>query len=824
MEFEISLFDNKRDAVPKTAKRTWAQTCERINRPQVRTDKDGPLFSPARFEPARRLKANVVVVCWLVLDYDHEADWQHDLDVWRGQVVAFAAYTTHSHNRTTKQNPNAEDRFRVILPLVVPIPVALFPALWQWAAKISGGKIDASASDCSRMFYTPAKAAPDAPYSWDIHEGPFLDWRKLDLSEPQDKPPKNLPASAQSANGNGFADWDALNEETRQRIRALPGAEIMPNGWLSARGVCHGGKGPSGLYIEPDGLAYGCRKKCDSATIRRALSLPETPPGIGWTPDEVAREQPPLPLEEYPRQPFPCDALPGTLRDFVFELARETQTPPDLAGLQVLAVCAGAVAGKAFVQARNAWIEPLNLYLVSALDVGNRKTAVFSNSIAPLQAIEKQLRADSLEAIALALCERRIKENELAEFERIAGKGKTPQERMNAQKSARELAKELANMIVPVEPQLYASGDVTPEALVELVAAQKGRICLFSDEGELFEIIAGRYNKGTPNIDALLKLHTGEAIKVNRRGRRIEVEKGVATIGLSVQPAVLDGLSTRPTFRGRGLLARFLYSRPYSFVGWRDSRPEPMRKETRLAYESTVSRLAAWRADAEPVDALKIMLSPEADRLLQKLQDEIEPQLRPVTGKLSHIADWVAKLCGAVVRLAGVLHCVQHATKPDAMPESITAETFQRAVTLGHYFTAHAQAAFGMMGADPAVGQAKYLLRWMQAAHIDTFTKSEAQQTNRSQFRRVEDIEPAIALLVEHRYLFPLGRNEPRSAGRRPSPRFIVNPHVLAVTENTENTENTTPQSIFSNFSNFSTSNDGPETDAEETNDDWGEL
>ena len=161
--------------------------------------------------------------------------------------------------------------------------------------------------------------------------------------------------------------------------------------------------------------------------------------------------------------------------------------------------------------------------------------------------IEKQLKQEATEAIALAYCERRIKENELAELEQLAGKGKTPQERAKAQADARELAAELARTPLPVEPQLWASGDVTPEALAELVATHQGRMSLFSDEGELFEIIAGRYNNGAPNIEALLKLHAGGPLKVNRRGRRVDVERGLATIGFSVQPAVLDGLNARPT-------------------------------------------------------------------------------------------------------------------------------------------------------------------------------------------------------------------------------------------------------------------------------------
>jgi hypothetical protein len=42
------------------------------------------------------------------------------------------------------------------------------------------------------------------------------------------------------------------------------------------------------------------------------------------------------------------------------------------------------------------------------------------------------------------------------------------------------------------------------------------------------------------------------------------VQRPCLTIGLTVQPEILQGLAGRPGFRGRGLLARFLYSLPAS--------------------------------------------------------------------------------------------------------------------------------------------------------------------------------------------------------------------------------------------------------------------
>src|SRR5262245_13268581 len=203
VKFRLSLFDNKFDASPKPVERTWEEICARIARPQVRADKDGPLFSPASFDPPQRKKENVRYISELVFDYDHGADFDQDLEVWRGHGMAFAAYTTHSSYRETESNPESEERFRVIIPLLEPIPAAEFPKLWRWAAKLSGGKVDPQAKDASWMFYTPAIAEDDARYRHEIHNGAMLDWRSLDLKEIESPRPAPTLSGHEKADAYG---------------------------------------------------------------------------------------------------------------------------------------------------------------------------------------------------------------------------------------------------------------------------------------------------------------------------------------------------------------------------------------------------------------------------------------------------------------------------------------------------------------------------------------------------------------------------------------------------------------------------------------------
>ena len=128
---------------------------------------------------------------------------------------------------------------------------------------------------------------------------------------------------------------------------------------------------------------------------------------------------------------------------------------------------------------------------------------------------------------------------------------------------------------MPPIPRLVAD-DVTPEAAASLLAEQGGRLAIISAEGGIFDIIAGRYSGNVPNMDLWLKGHSGDPMKVDRKGRPPEyVRRPALTLGLMIQPAVLSAIAANRQFRGRGFLARILYAYPVSKVGHRAIAPAP---------------------------------------------------------------------------------------------------------------------------------------------------------------------------------------------------------------------------------------------------------
>ena len=89
---------------------------------------------------------------------------------------------------------------------------------------------------------------------------------------------------------------------------------------------------------------------------------------------------------------FPVEAFPDWIRNFIVDVARETQTPDAMAGVFCLGALAGLIAPHVRVRVRGSWYENLNLYLLAALPPGHRKSAVHNLVLEPLWDIDKNFR------------------------------------------------------------------------------------------------------------------------------------------------------------------------------------------------------------------------------------------------------------------------------------------------------------------------------------------------------------------------------------------------------------------------------------------------
>ncbi len=336
---------------------------------------------------------------------------------------------------------------------------------------------------------------------------------------------------------------------------------------------------------------------------------------------------------------------------------------------------------------------------------------------------------------------------------------------------------------IPAIPRIVAD-DVTPEAAASLLADQGGRLAIISAEGGIFDIIAGRYSRAVPNMDLWLKAHSGDPLKVDRKGRPPEyIPRPALTLGLMIQPAVLSAIAANREFRGRGFLARILYAFPTSKVGHRKIAPPPVHNSIRDRYQKTVSDLASGMAEWLG-DPAALVLTDTAQEAIQMIEEAIEPTLAG-DGELASLADWGAKYVGAIARIAGILHLAEHGA--DTGPRTpVAAQTILAASRIGAYFKACAINAFAEMGTDRITADAVYLLdrvRWIDQSEV---SERDLHVATKSRFKKKADLLPALERLVEHGYLLPIAAAPTGERGRPGSQRYRVHEYATERTKTTK--------------------------------------
>lgn len=516
-----------------------------------------------------------------------------------------------------------------------------------------------------------------------------------------------------------------------------------------------------------------------------ATRYPHPVPDTARSADSAATSLPaweaPTPLGAAGQPPtFPVEALPGWLADFVRAEATATQTPADLTGMLILAALATAAGGLAELQVRPGWREPLNLFIAVAMPPGSRKSAVVADVTRPLVRFDKDEAQRMQALIVQETTAKKIAERAADQAQAAAGKSPEGQ-RDDLVAEAVAAAEQAAAIRIPPTPRMLAD-DATPEALASLLA-EHGRIALLSPEGGPLDMMAGRYQTNGPNLDVYLKGHAGDPIRVDRKGRPPEfVDRPALTIGLAVQPEVLRTLKDQPGLRSRGLLARFLYAIPPDTVGRRQIGAPPVSQEVADHYRVELQALARSLLDeaeaarlAESDELVVLTLDQDAAAFLLAFEAEIEPRLAADHGDLGHVAGWGSKLVGAVARIAGLLHLAEHLRTGWSAP--VSAETIQAALTIGRYLTEHALAAFGLMGSDQLLDDTQYVLGWIERTATERVTRRDLfTALPRGRFPRVDDLDPALALLEGYGYLRRIEQPKPKGAGRPPSPVYEVNP------------------------------------------------
>lgn len=382
--------------------------------------------------------------------------------------------------------------------------------------------------------------------------------------------------------------------------------------------------------------------------------------------DEQTWEQP-LPLEETVAKPvFPINSLPGLAREFALAIAEAYQVPNSYAASLVLGATSTALLKRVVVDCGRGSVTALNEWFLTVLESGSGKSSGLHVAFAPIYAYER-----------LAVDRAEVPEGTTNEVGLV-------------------------------------SSDPTPEALEKRLRANDGRFAVANPEAaDLFAILAGKYtaNGSGANIGLFLKGYSGDTHRSDRvlRGATYIFEPRIS-LALALQPSAFEAMCSSGEFQQRGLMARFLLDTPDSLLGYRKLDPNPVSKSLKEQWNSLLSYLLSFdppRDDAKEPIPFRLNLSPQANTVLREFRSWAEVGLRP-EGFWERCREFGARATEHVIKLAGLLHCLQHPGAP--WEQAVTQVTMVAATDIFGYFAEHVRLASGSASERRKTVRLDYLL------------------------------------------------------------------------------------------------------------------
>lgn len=431
-----------------------------------------------------------------------------------------------------------------------------------------------------------------------------------------------------------------------------------------------------------------------------ATSAPVIPPGgDGPVPSRVVkwREAPPVSQDPTPElEPFPLDAFPPLVRDFLLSCAASARVPVEVAAAPFLAI-AGAVIG-AFLrlEVSPGWIERPVLWIAVVGPTGAGKTPALAAVRRPLDALQRRLAGDYA-------AEREAWEAAIIAWERRGRADPRP------------------DLYTP-RPDRVVTADTTFDNLLAHLRAGSPGLCLFRDE--LVGIVRGmerrRGHRGDVRQAYLSLWSHGPVTAAGRDTAAHVLPFPVVTIVGGIQPQVLATIRSKDH---DGLLERFLpivttaqdaywtETEPASaaalgdidaitdlFITLRDWPEEPTgegliiqrtpaaRKIWAAWYNRNIDRITALSAASSAASSA----APSASRSVGPGMPDRQAGL-PVEG-------FYRKLPAHVARIALVLHALWN---PGAVRDPLSATTMTHATRIGECLRTHIDRAAHLIDAPP---------------------------------------------------------------------------------------------------------------------------
>lgn len=462
---------------------------------------------------------------------------------------------------------------------------------------------------------------------------------------------------------------------------------------------------------------------------------------------------------------FPVNALPPILREMAQAIATTTSTDPAMAGTAILSAVSYCFSGVYRMSAKRDHTEPLVLYSLTVAEPSFKKSPVISLVKRPYIQFAYDWNENNKQNIFKSQAERKLLEGKIIALEK--------KEDVTADEIA-ELQTDLSN--TPARNfRRIAVDDITPESLVHQIE-ENGTLLMISDEAGMLGNFSGRYSNNVPNIDLLLKCWNGETYISDRATREsIVLKKPYMSVCLACQPYVFDSMINNTTFRGSGLIARFLYCFPISNIGTRKYDTQPVPEAVAENYKKLIYKLLSTKFNYHDEKELCLHFDSKAyNEFVQYYNNYIEPQLLT---DMAFCKDWGGKYHGLILRLCGIIHCVKcmlNGVNP--VEKSVDIDIFCNALEIGEYFREQAIYAYSLGDVDIATVKAERVLNKIRSKHITNIRQNDLYKLCRcTLFKNAADFGETMEMLEEYKYIV---RTTSKGTNNKTVTDVIVNPNI----------------------------------------------
>ncbi len=467
----------------------------------------------------------------------------------------------------------------------------------------------------------------------------------------------------------------------------------------------------------------------------------------------------PLPLqrEVLPPRPFPFDALGPILGPVARRIHEIVRAPEAICGQSVFAAAALMAQPYADV-CIDGRIHPLSLFMVTAAESGDRKSAVDSIVLKPVRDHERTLAQNCV--------------REKQEYRDKFDAWKMHRDmilRKKPETIATELRKLPQEPARPLEPYLLLE-EPSYEGLVKLYAVGQPSIGLFSDEGgRMF----GGYAMGRENMlktaCGLSSLWDGKPITRIRGGDENLLLYGRRfSSHLMIQEVVLANVLKNDLLVGQGLIARCLIVAPVSNAGERPYNPVDVSQDSTLqgfyAHATALLQQPLPLADKTVRNELsprRIGLSATAKEAWVRFHDEIDCALGS-NGPYYGIRRSANKAAEQALRIGGVLTIVENFEAAD-----ISIDAMERAIELVRFYLGEALRIADISCVDTDLDLAQAVHDWMmkrasaENGAQKTFSLQEIyQRAGPRGVRNKQMAQKVMGILEEHKMVERAGHEK----------------------------------------------------------------